>query len=165
MGTFSFALLSVNRLVYKANVVRILCFALITFHAGEIAAQGRMQYENRNQVDYGPLVVRKVMGVVLDAHGVPIPTTNIGIFTESAHQLIFQTTSNSGGYFSLGNLPKGEYRLVAQYDHFCSANARIVIATWPRGGWIRTRKFYIRMIPAGLDTCSTVFTYQPMPSS
>jgi hypothetical protein len=118
---------------------------------------------DQNQVDYGHLVTRSVTGVVLDASGISIPAANIGVFTESAHELVFQTTSDSNGYFTIGKLARGEYRLVSQYNGLCPANARIVVAGWPQGGLFKSRTFYVRMVARGIDTCSWV-TYNRPPN-
>ena len=67
-------------------------------------AQEGMQYENRNQVDYSPLVVRRVNGFVVDSQGVSIPAANVGVFTEPDHKLLFQTTTDSRGFFKIEGL-------------------------------------------------------------
>ena len=130
--------------------------AFIFWSAGRCNAQERMQYENRNQVDYGPLVVRRVNGFVVDGQGVSIPAANVGVFTEPDHKLLFQTTTDSGGFFKIEGLNRGEYRLVSQYNGFCTANARIMVASWPQGGIIKSRGFHIRMVAREIDTCSEV---------
>jgi hypothetical protein len=86
-----------------------------------------MQYENRNQVDYGPLVVRRVNGFVVDSQGASIPAANVGVFTEPDHELLFQTTTDSRGFFKIEGLNRGEYRLVSQYNEPCTANARWLV--------------------------------------
>ncbi len=137
-----------------------LCLLAFFCWSGESRdAQEQMQYANHNQVDYGPLVVRSVNGFVADAQGVPIPAANVGVFTESDHKLLFQTTTDSDGFFKIEGLRRGEYRLVSQYNGFCAANARIVVAGWPRGGFVKSRRFRIRMLGRGIDTCSEV-TYR-----
>ena len=120
------------------------------------AAQERMAYENRNQIDYGPLVVRSVRGRVTDGQGVPFPAVDIGVFTESGHELVFQTITDSNGHFRIQQLPKDNYRLVVHYDSFCPANARIRVAAWPKGGLIKERNLRVNLIPGGIDKCSWV---------
>jgi hypothetical protein len=138
-------------------MIRLSClFVCALWNAASGDAQARLLYENRNQVDYGPLVVRTVSGFVFDTAGVSIPNANIGIFTEAAHDWVSQTTSDSNGYFAIGQLAIGEYRLVIQVSGLCSANAQIVVAGWPRGGLLKSRSFYGHMVAAGIDTCSFV---------
>ena len=136
-------------------------FVFICCTADSRDAQERMRYENRNQIDYGPLVVRSVNGFVADAQGGSIPAANVGVFTESDHKLLFQTTTDSDGFFRIEGLSRGEYRLVSQYAGFCPANARIVVVGWPRGGFVKSRRFRIRMVGGGIDTCSEVTYREP----
>src|SRR5262245_16907806 len=103
-------------------MIRILWFSIFVICSGVNGhAQPTMQYENRNQVDYGPLVVRTVTGIVFDNDGVSIPDASIGVFTEATHALVSQTRSDSNGSFTFKQLSTGEYRLVIQTNGLCSA--------------------------------------------
>jgi hypothetical protein len=142
-------------------MIRVYFFMFVICSAADASAQATMQYENNNQVDYGPLVVRTVAGLVFDGSGASIPSANIGLFTEGTHSLVSQTTSNANGYFSIGQLAAGKYRLVIQSDGLCSANARIAVAGWPRGGLFKSRSFYVHMTVRGIDKCSDVTFERP----
>jgi Carboxypeptidase regulatory-like domain len=91
------------------------------------AACKSLSYEDRNQTDYGPLQVAKVRGVARDAEGVTIPRACVGLFSELGHKLVATTQTNDRGEFELAGIPDGSYRLVAKYEGFSSANARIRI--------------------------------------
>jgi hypothetical protein len=130
--------------------------ALLFISVATSLAQERMAYENRNQIDYGPLVVRNVSGVVVDRDGIPVPGVDIGIFSEERQELVLKTTSDSDGYFMFKRIPRGKYRLVSHYDPFCPANVRITIARWPRGGLFKSRRFRVNMVVGGIDVCSWV---------
>ena len=71
-----------------------------------------MAYGNRNQVDYGPLRLKKLRGNAIDQSGVPVPGVCVGLFKESDHSLIAATATLANGEFALQNPPRGDYRLV-----------------------------------------------------
>ena len=75
-----------------------------------------VQYENHNQVDYGPLVVQDVKGTITDPQQVAVPKACVGIFTEKDHKLVATTKSDADGKFSLQSVPPGQYRLVVKAD-------------------------------------------------
>jgi hypothetical protein len=109
-----------------------------------------MTYENRNQIDYGPLRLRAVKGSAKDLDGVSIPKVCVGVFTETEHKLVATAETDEEGLFEIRNLPAGNYRIVAKYSGFCPANARLQIQ--PKS---RSRKsLKLRMRAAGIDTCS-----------
>lgn len=109
--------------MFKRNIIVILIFLAGTFvHCQECM---EMIYENRNEVDYGPLTIEFIKGLAIDADGVPIPGVCVGIFTEKEHQLVRLTKSDENGYFEFLSLPQGEYRLIGKYPYFCVANAKI----------------------------------------
>ena len=111
-----------------------------------------LTYESRNQTDYGPLLVASIRGTAQDAQGGPIPKTCVGVFTETDHRLIAVTRTDAGGRFELKGIPDGDYRLVAKYEGFCPANAKLHVE---RGKKIKTL-LAVQMRFAGLDTCSYV---------
>jgi hypothetical protein len=108
-----------------------------------------MAYQDRNQVDYGPLLVRQVRGKAIDPSGVPVPGVCVGLFKESDHSLVTSTATSANGEFTLKNAPRGEYRLVAQYPAFGTANARVRIGRGAKG-------VVLRMRPSGIDTTSYI---------
>ena len=111
-----------------------------------------MTYENRNQVDYGPLRIHHRNGIVIDPDGVRIPSACMGIFSEADHRLVSSTHSNKKGDFEIRNLPDGNYRLVAKYDGFCAANARINVTAVKR----KTGRLIVHVRPGGVDDCSYI---------
>jgi hypothetical protein len=106
-----------------------------------------MAYENRNQVDYGPLSLSELRGKAVDLSGDPIPGVCVGLFKESDHSLIASTTTSANGEFTLTKAPRGQYRLVARYPAFGTANARVRIGRGAKGVMLRMR-------PSGIDTTS-----------
>jgi len=110
-----------------------------------------LSYQNRNQTDYGPLRVAALRGSATDSQGVAIPKTCVGVFTETDHKLIAATETDDNGRFELKGIPDGDYRLVAKYDGFSPANAKL------RVEHSRSKKLLaVQMRPAGLDTTSFV---------
>jgi len=107
-------------------------------------------YENRNQIDYGPLRIGRASGVVTDSANVAIPTALILLFTEKDHTLITHSKSKEDGTFDLGQVRGGRYRLVVKFDGFCPANVPVDLK--PRGH--RSAGVRVHMRPAAIDTCS-----------
>ena len=116
------------------------------------AVCNQMSYEDKNQTDYAPIRVSRVMGVSNDKQAVAVPNVCIGLFGEGAdHRLVMATNSDSDGHFRFTDVPPGDYRLVAKFDGFSPANARIRVER--RGS---KRPLVVRMRFAGLDTVSFV---------
>jgi carboxypeptidase family protein len=109
-----------------------------------------MVYENKNQTDYGPLKIAVVRGAARDTQGVMVPGVCIGIFTANDHKLIMATQTSSEGRFDFNGVPRGEYRLVAKCEGFCSANAKI----WVDPALRNKTRLDLAVLPAGIDTCS-----------
>jgi hypothetical protein len=109
-----------------------------------------MAYENRNQIDYGPLHIRTVKGIARDLDGVVIPKLCVGVFTDTEHKLVATTETDASGCFEIKNLPRGNYRLVAKYAGYCPANVHLQIEPKSRS----KKTLTLQMRPAGLDTCS-----------
>jgi hypothetical protein len=108
-----------------------------------------MSYENRNQVDYGRLRIRRLVGKAVDPNGVAVPGVCVGLFTDPGQMLIMTTVTGPHGTFELRSAPVGDYRLVAKYPAFGTGNARVRIG---RGA----ESVFLRMRPAGIDTTSYV---------
>jgi hypothetical protein len=70
-----------------AATAMLLMLSTQSLVTGQAFAQEKMAYQNRNQIDYGPLVVRSVRGRVTDREGVPIPMVDVGVFTEREQTL------------------------------------------------------------------------------
>jgi hypothetical protein len=111
-----------------------------------------LSYQNRNQTDYGPLRVATIRGSTKDAQGVAIPKVCVGVFTEGDHKLIAATQSDGNGDFALKDIPNGDYRLVAKYEGFSPANAKLRVEQRTRS----KKPLAVQMRPAGLDSGSFV---------
>lgn len=46
------------------------------------------EYENHNQIDYGPLIVQEVEGMITDPQQVAVPKVCVGIFTQKEHKVV-----------------------------------------------------------------------------
>jgi hypothetical protein len=111
-----------------------------------------LTYESRNQIDYGPLRVSVISGIAQDAEGGRIPDVCVGVFTEKEHRLVAMAHSDESGRFELKAVPVGKYRLVAKYEGFCPANARLRIGRLAR----RKKLLTVQVRPTGIDTCSYI---------
>jgi hypothetical protein len=108
------------------------------------------EYENHNQIDYGPLVVQDVKGTITDPQQSAVPKVCVGIFAEKDHKLVATTESDADGKFALQGVPPGRYRLVVEADPLCAANV-------PLQGVKRRKKkqvLRVHMKARGLDSCS-----------
>jgi hypothetical protein len=115
-----------------------------------------LEYQDQNQVDYGPLKVRRVEGSARDMQSTPVPGTCIGIFTEPDNRLVTSVETDGEGRFALGNVSPGRYRLVAKYSNLGIANAILEVADWPSGGILTNRGLVVHLRPRGTDTGSYV---------
>src|SRR5262245_37176629 len=85
-------------------------------------------YENHNQSDPKPLIVRSPTGRVIAEAGDEsqeigsVPGACLGLFTEEGHRLIATGAADQGGKFQFGKVPNGKYRLVVRAGGFCTAN-------------------------------------------
>jgi hypothetical protein len=131
----------------------ICCLALALTAASQENASAckDLSYASRNQTDYGPLRVAAVRGIAKDAQGVAIPRACVGVFTEADHKLVASTQTDDSGNFELKDIPAGDYRLVAKYEGFSPANAKLRVER-SRG----KKTLAVQMRPAGLDTSSFV---------
>ena|ERR1035438_428879 len=132
--------------------IRSLC-ALMTLSFALSALGGQpcneMVYEDRNQVDYGPIGLRQLHGKAVDRDGVAVPGVCVGLFSEADHRLITATETRAKGDFRLRDVPKGNYRLVAKYEAFGTANARVFVGRGAAG-------VILKMRTAGTDTTSYI---------
>ena len=119
-----------------------------------------LQYENRNQVDYGPLSVRVVSGRVSAQVGDPVHELNpvreacLSLFTEQEHRFLASVVSDEKGNFTFNSIHPGRYRLIVQAHPLCVANVPLRVVSWPRGGFFTGKRLVIHMRPAGIDRCS-----------
>ena len=117
-------------------------------------------YENRNQVDYGPLSVRVVSGRVLAEVGNPVHELGpvrgacMSLFTEREHRFLASVVPDEKGHFTFNSIRPGRYRLVVRAHPLCVANIPLRVVSWPSGGFFAGKRLVIHMRPAGIDRCS-----------
>lgn len=129
---------------------------LIAAQKGDAPCPSSAIYENHNQVDYGPLKVRAVVGTgVIEIGdkiqpGEKIPGACLSLFTEKEHKFVASVTADSAGRFQFAAVAVGRYRLVARADGFCTANIPIELVKSSR----RKSSIVVHYRPAGIDSCS-----------
>ncbi len=135
------------------NLFRIACcVAFASLACAQEPFCKEMSYENHNQVDYGPLKVSAVKGIVQDKSGTPIPQATVIVFTEPDHSVVLSACTRADGHFELNGVKPGDYRLVVKYDSLCAANAKIRI-----GRAVGSKNSLVaKMRPAGIDDCSWI---------
>jgi len=114
-----------------------------------------MAYENKNQVDPEPLVVKKITGQVVDnvsKSSILLLDVCIGLFDEENEKLMFFTETNETGEFELQNIPDGKYRLVVKNltGGYCTANIPVKVDKNSR----KKRQISVKMVPPAIDECS-----------
>lgn len=135
----------------------ILGAAAIMATAQRVDCKGHYSYENRNQVDYGPLVVRSISGLIFDDSDEPGDLLSIpgcvAIFTERSHRLVAKRAVGKNGRFLFRNLRPGNYRLVVRDPHntYRLANAKIRVTT---KALVKTLGVHMRQ--SGIDEYSYV---------
>lgn len=117
---------------------------------GKAPSSCTVEYENHNQIDYGPLIVQDVKGTVKDPQQAAMPTVCLGVFTEEGHKLVAVTESDPTGAFSLQGVPPGRYRLIAKAEPLCAANIPLRVVKRVT----KKQVLLVHMKPRGLDTCS-----------
>lgn len=135
----------------------LLIFAVALLAEPSFAAQQKgesspcmAEYENHNQIDYGPLIVQEVKGRITDPQQVAVPKVCVGVFTEKEHKLVAAAESDADGKFSLQSLPPGRYRLVVKADPLCAANVPLQVVKHQK----KKQVLQVHMKPRGLDSCS-----------
>jgi hypothetical protein len=140
-----------NRRVALVVVIAALCGAS-SFAAQEQTTSSpcMAEYENHNQIDYGPLVVREVRGTVSDPQQTAMPKVCLTVFTEKDHKSVATTETDANGRFSFQSVPPGRYRLIVKADALCTANIPLHVVSRLK----RKQVLQVHMKPRGLDTCS-----------
>lgn len=121
-----------------------------SFAQKESVSACKIEYENHNQIDYGPLVVREVKGTITDPQESAVPKVCVGIFTEKDYRLVASVESDADGKFSVPNVRPGRYRLVVKADPLCAANVPLQVVKSQK----RNRGLHVHMKARGLDSCS-----------
>jgi hypothetical protein len=112
-------------------------------------------YENRNQIDYGPLKVRLVAGaaiIQLDSKELQdVPGACFVLFTENDHKLVASAKADSAGRFAIIGVAPGRYRLIARTDGLCTANIPLELLKPSRR---RKTEIQVHFQARGIDSCS-----------
>ncbi len=138
----------------------ILLFIFVTILQGESRelslgkCKGSVTYENRNQIDPASLKLPVISGVALDIDQIPIPNVCLALFSARKHQLVATTTTDNLGKYKFDDVPVGQYRLLAKYPSFCTANIPIKIVAQPLKKNKVNKQLLIRMRLANYDSCS-----------
>jgi hypothetical protein len=136
----------------KGLAICCLSFGLLSAAEETGAGCKNLSYDNRNQTDYGPLNVAAVRGVAKDAQGVVISKACVGVFTEAGHKLVATTQTDDDGQFQLNAIPDGAYRLIAKYEGFSTANAKLRIEQRSQS----KKSLTVQMRLTGLDVHSFI---------
>ena len=114
-----------------------------------------VEYENHNQIDYGPLKVHAVKGRSFIQIGTQKQPGVAGacfvLFTEKEHKFVASANADSTGRFELKNVPSGRYRLIARAVGFCTANVPLDVV---KSSGTNKKEILVHFRPAGIDTCS-----------
>jgi hypothetical protein len=124
---------------------------------GKTQSTCAVEYENHNQIDYGPLTIQELKGTVTDPQKAAMPKVCLAVFTEQGHKLVAVTETDGDGTFSFQSLPPGRYRLIAKAEPLCAANVPLRVVR----RLTRKQVLLVHMEPRGLDTCSHGETVQP----
>jgi hypothetical protein len=111
-----------------------------------------LKYQDRNQIDYGPLRVKTLRGTVQDPQGTAIPKACVGVFSETDHTSIAATLTDAIGQFGINGIPDGDYRLVVAYEGFSPANVKLQVRRRSRG----KKLLSVQMRFSGIDKGSFV---------
>jgi Carboxypeptidase regulatory-like domain len=130
----------------------LLSLALFVATVAHANAQGEcsITYENQNQVDYGPIRLHHVQGILMDIASVAVPNACVGLFDEDEHP-IATATSDIEGRFSFRIVARGKYRLVVRVEGFGVANVPLELVAWPFGGFFRTHSLVIVDLCTGVE--------------
>jgi hypothetical protein len=144
------------RQVFFTLSLTILASSLVAAQQSGDSCPNPIEYESHNQITLSPLSLRAVSGRAITQDRVSVPGVCLGLFTEQDRQLVASSVTDDEGYFHFRNIPSGVYRLVVKdkYDGFCTANVRIRIVHWPRGGIFKRKRLVVYMRVSGVDTCS-----------
>lgn len=135
--------------VVRISIGAIVLLFVFVVRSPASAACNAPKYEERNQIDYGPLRLTRVVGTAIDSTGAPVPKTCIYLFTEKTHHLSAITEVDSEGKFSMYKVKAGSYRLVVASEGFCTANIPLTVAS--RAAY---KRLVVHMKMAEIDVCS-----------
>ena len=104
-----------------------------------------------------PLAVNSVLGRVArqDADGRVWPDEKpagcLSLFTADSHKFVASTTTNKDGQFDFGEVPPGNYQLIAKSRGFCTGNIPVKVV---RSAWHRRRPIVVFFRLASIDVCT-----------
>ena len=107
-------------------------------------------YQNHNQIEYGPLLVRAVAGRVIDRQSAVVPGACLTVFSEIGHKLVTSARTDAKGGFRLAKIREGRYRVVVMVDGFCAASVPIRLSSRAVG----EKQLLVQMRAPGVDDCS-----------
>ena len=64
-----------------------------------------------------PVLSAELVGIIWDASGAALPDANVSL-TNLRTGILRKTSSNESGYYSIGFLPPGSYRLTVRREGF-----------------------------------------------
>jgi hypothetical protein len=129
--------------------------AFPSFAQSDDSCSNRETYENRNQIDYGPLKVSRVNGLAADPTGTSVSRACVFLFTEQGHDLVSKTETDDRGRFSFVGTAKGRYRLLVKANGFCTANIPILVRRWAR-----SRRLVVHMGVSLIDGCGSFGSFR-----
>jgi hypothetical protein len=129
--------------------IPVFASALLAFAQTPGSSENADTYEDRNQIDYGPLKLSVVKGVAIDPTGAPTQHALVLLFTNKTHKLKSKTEADEDGRFKLSKIADGHYRLVVKSPGFCTANVPLLVKA--RSG---SKGLVLHMKPGGIDSCS-----------
>jgi hypothetical protein len=143
-----------NKLIFAFGIAVLLLSQACLAQGNASPSSCSTEYENHNQIDYGPLKVAIIEGSSVIQVGDQrqpggVPGACLVLFTEKDHKLLMSVTADSEGRFSLKDIIPGHYRLVARAQGLCTANIPIEVVKSSH-----RRKLKIVFRPTGVDSCS-----------
>jgi hypothetical protein len=144
---------------WQGRKVSAFLAVLITCHGVSVAQQKKttclcdVKYENYNFIEPEALTVCDLKGQVTNQKSAHIPQACLGVYTEAERKLIASTTSDENGNYKFDKIRPGQYRLIVFSNGYCTANAKIIIASTCLSS-IKYKSVYVHMRVREIDTCS-----------
>ena len=139
-------------------------FALLSVLAPNMASVGQVQpCMNAKKFEVGdgcyinPLVVKRIAGKVArqspDGRIWPDekPAGCLSLFTADSHEFVKSTLTSEDGRFDFGEIPPGNYRLIARSRGFCTGNIPLKVGRSAAHGH---KSIIILFRLSGIDTCT-----------
>ena len=109
-------------------------------------------YENRNQINPRPLVVKRLRGRVKGENGEPLFDACLSLFTQNGTLRIATVKTDGNGNFDFESIGPGQYRLVTRdfQKAFCAANTPVRIVKYRN----RKKSIIVHLQASNVDRCS-----------